>query len=85
MIPAGIAKRPIPGGAILYGILCIAAAILGYPMDLAVWEPALRVALIAGVFLPLLEAGMAMVKSAKYAEGAGKSSIRSMRVYPAFC
>ncbi|MCV5646439.1 DUF3360 domain-containing protein, partial [Escherichia coli] len=46
MIPAAIAKRPIPGGALLTGLMCIAAAVIGYPMDLAMWEPVLRVALI---------------------------------------
>ena len=65
MIPAAIAKRPIPGGAILTGIFCVVAGILGYPMDLAMWEPVLRVALIVGVFLPLLEAGMQMVSNHK--------------------
>ncbi|MBB1383865.1 DUF3360 family protein, partial [Shewanella sp. SR41-2] len=32
MIPAAIAKRPIPAGAILLGSLCIIVAIIGYPM-----------------------------------------------------
>ncbi|MEO9571906.1 MAG: DUF3360 family protein [Polaribacter sp.] len=65
MIPAAIAKRPIPGGAILTALLCVLAAVFGYPMDLAMWEPVLRIALIVGVFLPLLEAGMQMVKKRK--------------------
>lgn len=38
MIPAAIAKRPIPGGALLTGLMCIAAAVIGYPMDLAMWS-----------------------------------------------
>ncbi|MCV5959689.1 DUF3360 domain-containing protein, partial [Escherichia coli] len=29
MIPAAIAKRPIPGGALLTGLMCIAAAVIG--------------------------------------------------------
>jgi hypothetical protein len=70
MIPAAIAKRPIPGGAILTGFVCVVAALLGYPMDLAMWEPVLRIALIVGVFLPLLEAGMQMVKDSKSSESA---------------
>lgn len=84
MIPSGIAKRPIPAGAILTGVLCIVAVLVGYPMDLAIWEPALRVALIVGVFLPLLEAGMAMVKTTKDAEGAGICIISSVLVNPIF-
>ncbi len=71
MIPAAIAKRPIPAGAILLGSLCIIVAILGFPMDVAVWPPVMRVALLVGVFLPLLEAGMQMVKETKDSQAAG--------------
>ncbi len=38
MIPAAIAKRPIPGGAILLGLLVMIIAILGFPMDIAVYH-----------------------------------------------
>lgn len=65
MIPAAIARRPIPGGAIVLGLLCIAVALIGYPMDVATWPPVMTIALLSGVFLPLLEAGMQMVKDAK--------------------
>ncbi|QIA63789.1 DUF3360 family protein [Vibrio astriarenae] len=71
MIPAAIAKRPIPAGAILLGSFCIIVAILGFPMDVAVWPPVMRVALLVGVFLPLLEAGMQMVKDTKDSQAAG--------------
>lgn len=71
MIPAAIAKRPIPAGAILLGSMCIVVAILGFPMDVAVWPPVMRVALLVGVFLPLLEAGMQMVKETKDSQAAG--------------
>jgi hypothetical protein len=71
MIPAAIAKRPIPGGAILLGSLCIIIAVLGFPMDVAVWPPVMRIALLVGVFLPLLEAGMQMIKSTKDSQSAG--------------
>ena len=37
LIIAAIAKRPIPGGALLTGFMCIAAAVIGYPMDLALF------------------------------------------------
>ncbi len=84
MIPAAIAKRPIPGGAILTGILCVLASIFGYPMDLAMWEPVLRVALLVGVFLPLLEAGMQMVKDAKSSQSAGIVIFSSALVNPVF-
>jgi len=84
MIPAAIAKRPIPGGAILTALLCILAAVFGYPMDLAMWEPVLRIALIVGVFLPLLEAGMQMVKSQKDSLSAGTCIFACAFVNPVF-
>lgn len=84
MIPAAIAKRPIPGGALLTGIMCIAAAVIGYPMDLAMWEPVLRVALIVGVFLPLLEAGMQMIHKHKDSLSAGICIFACAFVNPVF-
>lgn len=84
MIPAAIAKRPIPGGAILTGVLCVFTAIIGYPMDLAMWEPVLRVALIVGVFLPLLEAGMQMIQKQKDSLSAGTTIFASAFVNPVF-
>lgn len=84
MIPAAIAKRPIPGGALLTGLLCILAAVFGYPMDLAMWEPVLRIALIVGVFLPLLEAGMQMVRDSKDSQSAGICIFSSAFVNPVF-
>lgn len=71
MIPAAIAKRPIPAGSIILGLLVMTAAILGSPMDVAVWPPVMRIALLVGVFLPLLEAGIQMVKNEKDAQAAG--------------
>lgn len=84
MIPAAIAKRPIPAGAILTGVLCVVAALWGYPMDLAVWPPVLRVALLVGVFLPLLEAGMQMTRDAKTCQSAGIVMFASAFVNPVF-
>ncbi len=84
MIPAAIAKRPIPGGAILTAILCVLAAVFGYPMDLAMWEPVLRIALIVGVFLPLLEAGMQMVRKHKDSLSAGTCIFACAFVNPVF-
>ncbi|MGF1719641.1 DUF3360 domain-containing protein [Vibrio kyushuensis] len=84
MIPAAIAKRPIPGGALLTGVMCIAAAVIGYPMDLAMWEPVLRVALIVGVFLPLLEAGMQMIHKHKDSLSAGICIFACAFVNPVF-
>lgn len=84
MIPAAIAKRPIPGGAVLTALLCVLAAVFGYPMDLAMWEPVLRVALIVGVFLPLLEAGMQMVRKHNDSLSAGTCIFACAFVNPVF-
>lgn len=84
MIPAAIAKRPIPGGAVLTAILCILASVFGYPMDLAMWEPVLRTALIVGVFLPLLEVGMQMIKQQKDSLSAGTCIFACAFVNPVF-
>ncbi|MEJ2762771.1 DUF3360 family protein [Photobacterium sp. MCCC 1A19761] len=82
MIPAAIAKRPIPAGAILLGCLVMFIAILGFPMDVAVWPPVMRVALLVGVFLPLLEAGVQMVKETKDSQSAGICIFASAVVNP---
>jgi len=84
MIPAGIAKRPIPAGAIILGIFLIAAILIGYPMDIAIWPPVLGVALIVGVFLPLLEAGMQMIRETKQAEAAAICMVGSALINPVF-
>ncbi|UTZ40769.1 DUF3360 family protein [Vibrio campbellii] len=82
MIPAAIAKRPIPGGAVLLGLLVMSIAFLGFPMDIAVWPPVMRVALLVGVSLPLLEAGMQMVKDSKDSQAAGICIFGSAFVNP---
>lgn len=84
LIPSAIAKRPIPAGAILTGLGCATVAILGFPMDLAKWYPVMRVALMVGVFLPLLEAGLAMIKTTKDAEKAGICIFGALLVNPVF-
>jgi hypothetical protein len=53
-------------------------------MDLAMWEPVLRIALIVGVFLPLLEAGMQMVHDSKDSQSAGITIFASAFVNPVF-
>ncbi|WP_153904349.1 DUF3360 family protein, partial [Vibrio parahaemolyticus] len=54
------------------------------PMDLAMWEPVLRVALIVGVFLPLLEAGMQMIHKHKDSLSAGICIFACAFVNPVF-
>jgi hypothetical protein len=84
MIPAAIAKRPIPAGAIMTGVLCILFVIIGYPMDIAAWAPVLRVALIVGVFVPLLEVGAQLIKTTTQAQSGGLCIIGSALVNPVF-
>lgn len=84
MIPAAIARRPIPAGGILLGILCIIVAVTGYPMDIAVWRPVMSIALLVGVFLPLLEAGVQLVRKATDAQAAGICIFASAVVNPVF-
>ena len=72
------------GGAILTALLCVLASVFGYPMDLAMWEPVLRIALIVGVFLPLLEAGMQMVRKHKDSLSAGTCIFACAFVNPVF-
>lgn len=40
-------------------------------MDVTVWRPVMSIALLVGVFLPLLEAGMQMVKDTQSSQAAG--------------
>lgn len=84
IIPASIAKRPIAAGAVLTGLLCVVAAIWGYPMDLAIWPPVLSVALMVGVFIPLLEAGMQMTREGKTTQSAAIVIFSSALVNPVF-
>ncbi|QLE86635.1 DUF3360 family protein [Shewanella sp. Scap07] len=84
IVPAAIAKRPIPAGALLTALFCVVAALWGYPMDLAIWEPVLCVALVVGVFIPLLEAGMEMTREGKTTQSAAIVVFSSVLVNPAF-
>lgn len=84
IVPAAIAKRPIPAGALLTALFCVIAGLWGYPMDLAIWEPVLCVALIVGVFIPLLEAGMEMTREGKTTQSAAIVVFASSLVNPAF-
>ncbi|KAB1069414.1 DUF3360 family protein [Tamlana haliotis] len=82
MIPAAIAKRPIPAGAILLGLMVMGVAILGSPMDVAIWPPVRCIALLVGVFLPMIEAGIQMVKESACAQAAGICIFAAMVTNP---
>src|SRR3546814_3419670 len=53
-------------------------------MDLAIWPPVLSVALMVGVFLPLLEAGMQMTREGKTSQSAAIVIFSSALVNPVF-
>ncbi|CAM5205696.1 membrane protein [Alishewanella longhuensis] len=53
-------------------------------MDLAVWPPVLTVALMVGVFIPLLEAGMQMTREGKTTQSAAIVIFSSALVNPVF-
>lgn len=84
IVPASIAKRPIPAGAVLTAVFCIVVALWGYPMDLAIWQPVLSTALIVAVFVPLLEAGMEMTRKGKTTQSAAVVVFASALVNPVF-
>ena len=84
IIPAGIAKRPIPAATILMGIFGVAASLSGYVIDVLAWPPVFRVALLVGVFFPLIEAGMEMIKETKHAQAAALCIFGSIVVNPVF-
>ncbi|QEY23274.1 DUF3360 family protein [Neisseria animalis] len=84
IVPASIAKRPIPAGAVLTALFCIIAGVWGYPMDLAIWQPVLSVALVVGVYVPLLEAGMEMTRKGKTTQSAAIVVFSSALVNPVF-
>lgn len=84
VVPAAIARRPIPAGALLTALFCVVASLLGYPMDLAVWQPVMSVALVVGVFVPLLEAGMEMTRKGKTTQSAAIVVFSSALVNPVF-
>ncbi len=84
IIPAGIAKRPIPAATILMGVFGISAVLSGYALDVLSFPPVFRVALLVGVFFPLMEAGMAMIKEMKQAQAAALCIFGSLVINPVF-
>ena len=53
-------------------------------MDLAIWQPVLSVALVVGVYVPLLEAGMEMTRKGKTTQSAAIVVFSSALVNPVF-
>ncbi len=85
MIPAAIAKRPIPGGVMLTGVFCVVAGIYpAAPWPLPCGNLFCRCHIV-GVFLPLLEAGSQIVNYHKeFSQSAGTCIFACAFVNPMF-
>lgn len=62
-IPLGVVRRPLPGAALLLAIFGVLFSLLGFPLDLALFDPLINLVLIFGVFLPMLLTGIVIPKS----------------------
>lgn len=82
MIPLGIVKRPIGASALLLGILAVGFGILGFPIDIAIFPPLLWLVLIFGVFVPLFEVGLNIIRSTAAAQVAAICVIAGIAVNP---
>ena len=65
MIPLAVSKRPIGGSALLLGLIGILFAVLGSPVDIAIFPPLVYMVLIFGVFSPMLEGGWEGAENAR--------------------
>lgn len=65
MIPLAVSKRPIGGSALLLGLIGILFALLGFPVDIAIFPPLVYMVLIFGVFTPMLEGGWECVDNVR--------------------
>ncbi|MBS3887288.1 MAG: DUF3360 family protein [Dethiobacter sp.] len=82
VIPASIIKRPLPAAGILLGVFFLLSGISGFMMDLFVFPPVVRIGLMVGVFIPLFEIGMRLLKTARDTVGAGMCLATSLFVNP---
>ena len=65
MIPLAVSKRPIGGSVLLLGLIGILFAVLGFPVDIAIFPPLVYMVLIFGVFTPMFESGWEGVVNVK--------------------
>lgn len=82
MIPLGVVRRPIGGSALLLGVTGISFALLGFPLDIAVFPPLLWLVLIFGVYIPLLEVGLNTIRSAATAQIAAICLVAGIALNP---
>ncbi len=62
MIPLAVIRRPIAGASLLLAILAILCGLLGFPIDIAIFPPLVWLVLILGVFFPLLETSLRLLR-----------------------
>ena len=65
MIPLAVSKRPIGGSALLLGLIGILFAVLGFPVDIAIFPPLVYMVLIFGVFVPMFESGWETIENVR--------------------
>lgn len=82
MIPLGVVRRPIGGSALLLGIIGMGFALLGSPLDVAVFPPLLWPVLIFGVYIPMLEIGLNTIRSLAKAQIAGICLVGGIALNP---
>jgi hypothetical protein len=72
MIPLATVRRPIPGSALLLGIMGIIFALTGAPLDVVTFPPLIYMVLVFGIYLPLLEVGLnSFSKASRSEQGSG--------------
>ena len=82
MIPLATVKRPIGGSAFLLGIVGVAFGLLGFPIDAAVFPPLLWLVLLFGVYIPLMEVGLNMIKTHSSAQTAAICFVAGVAINP---
>lgn len=82
MIPLGIVKRPIGGSAFILGICGITFALLGFPIDIAIFPPLIWLVLLFGVYIPLVEIGLNTLKTPAQKQIAAISLLAGLAINP---
>jgi hypothetical protein len=82
MIPLSIVKRPIGGSAFLLGVFGIVFALLGYPLDIAVFPPLIWLVLLFGVYIPLIEIGLNTLKTSTDTQIAALCVLAGLAINP---
>lgn len=82
MIPLATVKRPIGASALLLGIAGVAFGIMGFSIDVAVFPPLLWLVLLFGVYIPLVEIGLNMIKTLSSAQIAAICFVAGIAINP---